>query len=383
MNYAILRTKKIKSGVAMRLSLRHAFREQNTPNADTERRAENTHIGATSIAEALERFNALLATVGTVRKNAVLAVEYLMTASPEVMQDKTREQQDAYFADALDWLKAKHGAANVLYAGIHRDESTPHMYAYVVPIDARGKLNCRAFLGGAGAMREMQTDFIARVGERHGLRRGVEKSRARHQTVRAFYGRLAQLEADDPALQPMKPLPWPAQPAGEGLLGRVPPDKQRAYEAEHERVKRQRAQAEVHNRQRQQLLVQLAARGLTATEYRGERAQLVEQTNAATAQAARADKLAVDMARVGRSARDRARELAEQLDEAKRQNDQLRSEAQAELAKMSAERDRRLRQAEGLAHELIENAPQRAREMGLIRSEPEAGPDHEGLSPGM
>lgn len=383
MNYAILRTKKIKSGVAMRLSLRHAFREQNTPNADTERRAENTHIGAASTAEALERFNTLLATVGTVRKNAVLAVEYLMTASPEVMQDKTREQQDAYFADALDWLKAKHGAANVLYAGIHRDESTPHMYAYVVPIDERGKLNCRAFLGGAGAMREMQTDFVTHVGARHGLRRGVEKSRAKHQTVRAFYGRLAQLEANDPALQPMKPLPWPAQPAGAGLLGRVPADKQRAYEAEHERVKRQRAQAEVHNRQRQQLLVQLAARGLTANEYRGERAQLVEQANAATAQAARADKLAVDMARVGRSARDRARELTAQLDEAKRQNDQLRSEAQAELAKMSAERDRRLRQAEGLAHELIENAPQRAREMGLILPEPEAGPDYEEPSPGM
>lgn len=89
------------------------------------------------------------------------------------------------------------------------------------------------------------------------------------------------------------------------------------------------------------------------------------------------------MARVGRSARDRARELTAQLDEAKRQNDQLRSEAQAELAKMSVERDRRLRQAEGLAHELIENAPQRAREMGLILPEPEAGPDYEEPSPGI
>ena len=49
------------------------------------------------------------------------------------MQGKARSSQDAYFRDALDWLKNKHGAENVVYAGIHRDETTPHMYAYVVP----------------------------------------------------------------------------------------------------------------------------------------------------------------------------------------------------------------------------------------------------------
>lgn len=386
MNYVILRTQKLKSGAAIRRSLLHAFREQQTPNADAERTADNTHMGATSTAEALDRFNARLATVGTVRKNAVLAVEYLVTASPEAMQGKTREQQDAYFADGLEWLKAKHGEENVLYAGIHRDESTPHMYAYVVPIDQRGKLNCRAFLGGAGALRDMQTDFTARVGERHGLRRGVENSRARHQTVRAFYGRLEQLEANDPALQPIKPEPWPQKPAGEGLLGRVSPDRQRAYDVELERVKRQRAKAEVHNRKRQQLLVQLAARGLTATEYRGERAQLVDQAKAAETKAAQTDKLAADVLRAGKAARDRARELEIRLAESERQNETLRNNAHAQLAEVAADRDKRLGLARELARELAEHAPQRAREIGLIRPEPKpelpAEPGYESPSPG-
>lgn len=387
MNYAILRTQKLKSGTAVRRSLLHAFREQPTPNADIEHTADNTHIGAASSAEALDRFNARLATVGTVRKNAVLAIEYLVTASPEAMHGKTREQQDAYFRDTLDWLKAKHGTENVLYAGVHRDESTPHLYAYVVPIDARGKLNCRAFLGGAGALREMQTDFSARVGERHGLRRGVEKSRAKHQTVRAFYGRLAQLEADDPALQPMKPEPWPLRPAGEGLLGRVPPARQAAYEAELERVKRQRAKAEVHNRKRQQLLVQLAARGLTAAKYRDERAHLVDQAKAAEMKATQADKLAADMQWAGRAARDRARELEAELAEAERRNDTLRNNAQAQLAELAADRDKQLGLARELARELAEHAPQRAREIGLIRPEPKPAPPaelgYESTSPGM
>ena len=48
-----------------------------------------------------------------------------MSASPEAINAKTREEQDAYFADALKYIQDKHGAENVAYAGIHRDESTP------------------------------------------------------------------------------------------------------------------------------------------------------------------------------------------------------------------------------------------------------------------
>jgi rRNA-processing protein FCF1 len=62
------------------------------------------------------------------------------------------------------------------------------MYAYIVPIDSKGKLNCRAFLGGVKALSEMQSDFADRVGKKHRLERGIEGSKARHTKVRAFYG---------------------------------------------------------------------------------------------------------------------------------------------------------------------------------------------------
>jgi hypothetical protein len=188
MAYAILRVQKLKSEVGIRRSLKHAFREQETPNADTKRTPENTHIGASSSAEALRGVRARLPE--KVRKNAVLAVEYLVTASPEVMKAKSREAQDAYFSDALTWLKARHGAENVVYAGIHRDETTPHMYAYVVPKDPSGKLNCRHFLGGAKALSDMQTDFAMAVGKRHQLERGIKGSKARHTTVKQYYAAL-------------------------------------------------------------------------------------------------------------------------------------------------------------------------------------------------
>ncbi|MFC5491412.1 MobV family relaxase [Dokdonella soli] len=189
MGFAILRTQKLKSPVAVHRSMKHAFRAQDTPNADIQRTPDNTHMGASSVAEGMDAFNARLPAKH--RKDAVLAIEYLVAGSPDAMAAKDRAGQDRYFSDALKWLQDKHGAENVIYAGIHRDESTPHMYAYVVP-RVGDTLNCKAFLGGAKALSAMQTDFAEKVGRQHGLERGIEGSRARHQTIREFYGRLTQ-----------------------------------------------------------------------------------------------------------------------------------------------------------------------------------------------
>ena len=188
MGYAILRTQKLKSKQEVRRSLKHSFRAQETPNADPNRTLENTHIGAEDTLEALQKIDARLPE--KIRKNGVLVIEYLITASPEDMQVKTRAQQDAYFTDARQWLEDRHSAENVVYTGIHRDETTPHMYAYAVPIDGKGNLNCRAFLGGAKALSKMQTDFADRVGKKHALQRGIEGSKARHSKVRQFYADL-------------------------------------------------------------------------------------------------------------------------------------------------------------------------------------------------
>ena len=187
MKYAILRTQKLKATGAVWRSLKHAFREQPTPNADPAKAAQNAHLGATSAAEAMQRVRERLPEKR--RKDAVLAIEYLITASPEAMQELGGQGRDAYFNDALKWLRERHGGANVVYAGIHRDETTPHMYAYVVPLDeATGRLNARRWLGGAKALSEMQTDFAANVGARHGLERGIKGSRAKHERGQRHYG---------------------------------------------------------------------------------------------------------------------------------------------------------------------------------------------------
>lgn len=186
--FEILRMQRLKSFYSIRRSVKHAFRAKETLNADPSKLKENSFFFADDVATAIQNFKKRMPE--KIRKNAVYAVEFLVTASPEVMKEKTREAQDSYFADALRYIQDKHGSENVVFAGVHRDETTPHMYAYVVPIDEHGKLNCRHFYGAKNALSELQSDFHAKVGEVHGLDRGIKGSKARHTSIKEYYTRL-------------------------------------------------------------------------------------------------------------------------------------------------------------------------------------------------
>ncbi|WP_171496583.1 MobV family relaxase, partial [Acinetobacter nosocomialis] len=142
MDYAILRTSKLKTMGNIGGSLAHNYRLRNTPNADPLRLKNNEHDlkTAVQVRTAIEQ-----RLPEKTRKNAVLAVEYLMTASPDWDGWKNKEKEKEFFQRAREWLIEKHGAENVISTSIHRDETTPHLVAYVVPIDSKGNLNCREF----------------------------------------------------------------------------------------------------------------------------------------------------------------------------------------------------------------------------------------------
>lgn len=182
MSFAILRTAKLKSFGEIGGSLSHNYRNRSTPNADPQLTQKNEHslpnaeLVMSSIKDKLPEKR---------RKDAVLCVEYLITASPDwIGWNKLDEQK--YFSDAKKWLEDKHGKDNVIATTIHRDESTPHMIAYVVPL-VKGKLNAKHFLGGREKLSKMQTDFATNVGQSVGLVRGLEGSKAEHQTIKKYY----------------------------------------------------------------------------------------------------------------------------------------------------------------------------------------------------
>ena len=188
MAYAILRTAKLKSFGEIGGSLSHNYRTRPTPNANPIRTPDNSHSVSKSYLVMDGIKNRL---PEKTRKNAVLAIEYLITASPEWSGWQNKEKEQEFFKRSVEWLQQKHGKENVIATSIHRDETTPHLIAYVVPIDGRGKLNARSFLGGRAALSKMQTDFHSKVKDLR-LERGLEGSKAEHKTVKEFYAELQE-----------------------------------------------------------------------------------------------------------------------------------------------------------------------------------------------
>ena len=213
--YAILRTEKLKTMGNIGGSLAHNYRTRDTPNAVPERLHLNTH----DMASADEVKAAIVARLPEKRRSdAVLCVEYFIGATPGYF-DGTDPKGERYFATAVEWLKERHGAENVVATSVHHDETSPHLVAYVVPLDQDGKLNAKAFLGGRAKLTAMQTDFAQAVG-RHGLERGIEGSKAKHQSIRDYYAKVNQAEsAVLPKITPEDVTPKKSR--GDGLLGRV------------------------------------------------------------------------------------------------------------------------------------------------------------------
>ncbi|OOF79941.1 hypothetical protein BKG96_00295 [Rodentibacter caecimuris] len=197
-NFIVFRAEKHKSAISLRHSLRHAMREQNTPNADPSKLKENHFfaqkndgtgtIGGRTVDETMEIYQSKLPQ--KVRKNAVHCVEFIVSGSPEHLATLSRKEQIAFFAKSAQYIAEKMGGVkNVIHAQIHFDELTPHLTLFVVPIDEKGKLNARKFIGGSkNVMRDMQTEIAEKVGKQFGFERGIAKSKPdSHIQIQDFY----------------------------------------------------------------------------------------------------------------------------------------------------------------------------------------------------
>lgn len=187
MAFAIMRCKKLKAAGSVAAAFSHCFRERKTFNADENQTHLNVHFAATSVAEAKQKLADLLPTKR--RKDAVLAVEYVMSASPHWWKQASPERQDEFFQKSLAWLAQKYGQDRIVVATVHRDETSPHLSAFVVPLTRDGRLSARDFLGERGQLSEDQTTYAEAVQELS-LERGVRGSKAKHQSVKAFYAAL-------------------------------------------------------------------------------------------------------------------------------------------------------------------------------------------------
>lgn len=201
-----MRVEKIKSAGGVAVSLGHNSRERETVNANPELKDKNQVIGSKSVEEGMSRFRGLISQDKNPRKNAVVCLDYLITASNKALTSKERSE---YLNDALKWIRERHGKENVIQVAVHRDENTDaHMHVLVVPLTLnkhnQPKLNASKWLDGKKKLTEMQTEFAKEVGAKFDLARGIEGSVAKHEKVKRFYGLV-----NEPAKIPEIEVPRP------------------------------------------------------------------------------------------------------------------------------------------------------------------------------
>lgn len=176
--HCILRTEKLKTGGNIGGVAAHNLRTIDVPNSDPELTHRNIVTGATELVEAVNKRITECYPDKAPRKNAVRAVETLLTASPEFFENANPGQVEKWRIESIAWAEKFWGKENVAQSVLHLDEKTPHLHIVSVPI-VGGKLNCRAILGGRAKLAAMQTSY-AKAMAQFGLERGLEGSKSKH-----------------------------------------------------------------------------------------------------------------------------------------------------------------------------------------------------------
>lgn len=214
MGYAVLHLDKAPGNEAAMTA--HIARTKIPTNASPERTCLNEELVEfpEEVGDRTEAINYRLEHAGLTRKigtNQVRVIRVMLTGSHDAMKHIEAEGWlPEWCADNLAWLRETFGAENVVSAVVHRDESTPHIHAAVVPIvtgerrkartaasESPGKRHYRP--KSAARPRLCADDVMSRVRlkqyqdtyaaamSKYGLERGIDGSEARHITTQEFY----------------------------------------------------------------------------------------------------------------------------------------------------------------------------------------------------
>lgn len=180
MGFAVVHMMKIKAS-GVRGIQSHNNREhtpRNNPDISPERTKENYHlVSQSNYLKAIKKEIAEQATeTKTVRKDAVVLCNFIITSDEKTMKALSPEQQQQFFRETVEWFSARYG--HVVNATIHMDETTPHMHLGIVPIK-ENRLSAKT-LFTRKELTALQTDFAKEVGSNFGLERGQEGSERKH-----------------------------------------------------------------------------------------------------------------------------------------------------------------------------------------------------------
>ena len=129
------------------------------------------------------------------RKDSIVLITGVYTASPEWFDNHSKEEMEKYFQDCLDFHVREYCQNNperLLNAVVHLDEKTPHLQIASIPLieDEKGAhLSAKVVMGNRSTYRLRQDRFFEEVGKKHDLERGERRDpaeRKEHTTKREW-----------------------------------------------------------------------------------------------------------------------------------------------------------------------------------------------------
>lgn len=202
MSYAIIRTQKLKSfsGIGRHIDRVDAGGNNYSPdNAVKSNVNLNIHwdkagksyaqddwrevVNRDSLAARVrERIKEGYKVPKAIRKDAVKAIEYILTSDNRKMREieNSPEKFKAWIVENRNFIEGIHGKENIVAFTLHRDEETPHIHAVVVPLTKEGRLTMEPYVGSAKVLSQLQNKY-AKAMEKFGMVRGEAGSKARHE----------------------------------------------------------------------------------------------------------------------------------------------------------------------------------------------------------
>lgn len=273
-NYCILRIQKIKTFKQMEAAYKHNYRINQPANSDPTSEYMNKEVlplKGNSYVEAFQNFTKQLGygpEGKPFRKNGVLALEVMLSFSPEAINNINIEKWEKDNMDFLEktFCTTERNGDNILSAIGHFAESTYHIHAIVIPLK-EDHICASKFIDGPAKLRVLQ-DSYAEAMSSHNLQRPIQYSSATHTDIKRFYGELNR------ALDVSVPE-WTKEDTPDSYQKKVKEDikdraaiflrEQKAHEAELRKTK------DIHSNEKRELEKQLSNAKRTIRRYKSEK----------------------------------------------------------------------------------------------------------------
>lgn len=169
MSYAIMRMEKRNTGNIVGMFKHNERKNENYSNEDINRELSSQNYQLIECNSYKEKINHEIKerykVNKSIRKDAVLCVETVFTSDKEFFDKLTPEQERLYFEKSVEFLKEQFGEKNIIFATVHKDETTPHLHAGFIPMTDDGRLSYKNFVNSKYDLIKLQDRYFEKMVE--------------------------------------------------------------------------------------------------------------------------------------------------------------------------------------------------------------------------